>query len=147
MVEAALATARLLTGVSIRAAAVEDITLAQLRALTMVANRDRCNVAAVATGLGVHPSNATRIVDRLVRAGLLDRRIDPADRRHLALGLTERGHELVTAIDHRRRAEIVRILGHVPPDRLDAVGSALQAVAAAGRKDPAGVTDPPDEPA
>lgn len=150
VVEATLQLARVLTGVSLRAAAIADITLPQLRVLTMVASRDRMNVAAVATGLGVHPSNATRVVDRLVRAGLLARGDDPSDRRHLVLALTGPGRELVGDIDIRRREEIGRILGQIPS--LDGVGPALRAVAAAGGGIPAeaastlGWTGPGKEP-
>jgi DNA-binding MarR family transcriptional regulator len=59
--------------VAIRAqsvAAVDDVvTLPQLRVLVMVSSRGPLNLGAVAAGLGVHLSNATRAVDRMVRAG------------------------------------------------------------------------------
>src|SRR5690349_8976899 len=96
-IEAVMAAARVLVAVSAQSvAAIEDVvTLPQLRVLVMVASRTAPNLNAVANGLGVHPSNATRAVDRLVAAGLLDRRDDPTDRRNLVLELTESGRELV----------------------------------------------------
>ncbi len=44
-------------------------------------------------------SGATRFVDRLVGAGLVERRSCPTDRRVLQLALTERGREIQRAAD------------------------------------------------
>ena len=68
----------------------------------------------MARGLGVHPSNATRACDRLVAAGLLDRRDDPADRRNLQLQLTGRGQALVDEVMDRRRHAIAEVLARMP---------------------------------
>lgn len=89
--------ARALVAISVRSVvAVEDVvTPPQRRVLVMIASRGPLNLGAVARGLGVHPSNVTRACDRLVSAGLLDRRDDPADRRNLQLQLTDEGRRLV----------------------------------------------------
>ncbi len=88
----------------------EQITLPQLRVLIMIATRGALNIAAVADGLMVNPSNASRTCDRLVRSGLLDRQESAADRRNTTLSLTLRGTEVVGAIRERRRAAIERVL-------------------------------------
>ena len=107
-----LAASRVLIGVAARSlAAVEDtVTLTQVRALVIIASRGPLHLAALAEDMGVHPSNATRACDRLVAAGLLDRRDNPADRRHLLLTLTDAGRELVDGVMDRRRAAIGQIL-------------------------------------
>ena len=71
-VEAVVLATRLLVAISAQSvAAVDDVvTLPQLRVLVMVSSRGPLNLGAVAAGLGVHPSNATRAVDRMVGAGL-----------------------------------------------------------------------------
>lgn len=74
------------------------VTLPQLRLLVMVSSRGPLNLGAVAAGLGVHPSNATRAVDRMVGAGLLSRSDDPTDRRNLVLELTPAGQALVDQV-------------------------------------------------
>jgi DNA-binding MarR family transcriptional regulator len=89
-VEAVMAAARALVGIS--AASIADVdkivTVPQLRVLMMIATRGPMNLGSVADGLGVSAPNASRICDRLLRAGLLNRREDPADRRSVALSLT-----------------------------------------------------------
>lgn len=115
-VEATMLAARALVAISAQSvAAVEDlVTPPQLRVLVMIASRGPLNLGAVARGLGVHPSNATRACDRLVLAGLLDRRDDPADRRNLQLQLTENGRRLVDEVMDRRRHAIADVLERMP---------------------------------
>lgn len=133
-VEAVMAAARVLVAVSARSvAAVDDVvTLPQLRVLVMVASRGALNLAAVAAGLGVHPSNATRAVERLVVAGLLDRRDDPQDRRNLVLELAPAGRALVDRVMDDRRVAIAQILERMPAGRRRALVPVLRSFAAAG---------------
>ncbi|MBP2366251.1 MarR family winged helix-turn-helix transcriptional regulator [Pseudonocardia parietis] len=134
LVEVVLAAARLLVGISAQSvAAIDDVvTLPQLRVLMMVDNHGPLNLSAVAAGLGVHRSNGTRVVDRLVNAGLLDRRDDPADRRNLVLELTPAGRELVDTIVSHRREAVVDLLRRMPQEQRAALGPALSSFAAAG---------------
>jgi DNA-binding MarR family transcriptional regulator len=133
-VDAVLAASRVLIGVAARSlAGVEDtVTLIQVRALVIIASRGPMHLAALADDMGVHPSNATRTCDRLVAAGLLDRRDNPADRRHLLLTLTAAGRELVDSVMRRRRAAIGQILKTMPPEHRAQLATVLSRFAAAG---------------
>lgn len=137
-VEAVLAATRVLVGVSAQSMArVEDeVTLPQFRVLVMVASRRGMNLGAVATALGVHPSNATRAVDRLVVAGLLLRSDDPTDRRNLQLELTDRGRALVERVMDDRRSAVVEILERMPASRRRALVPVLRSFAAAAGETP-----------
>lgn len=132
-VEAVMLAARALVAVTARSvAAVEEVvTLSQLRVLVMVASRGALNLGAVAAGLGVHPSNATRAVDRLVGAGLLERRDDPADRRNLILELSPQGRGLVERVMADRRSAIADIVQRMPVKRRRALVPVLGSFAAA----------------
>lgn len=137
-VDAVMLAARVLVAVSAQSvSAVEDqVTLAQLRVLVMVASGAALNLGAVAKGLGVHASNATRAVDRLVTAGLLHRSDDPSDRRNLVLTLTEAGTALVDEVMDHRRAAIARILARMPASRRRALVPVLRSFADAGGETP-----------
>lgn len=138
-VEAVMLAARVLVAVSAQSVAALDdsVTLPQLRVLVMVASRGPLNLGAVARGLGVHPSNATRVCERLVVAGLLDRRDDPVDRRNLALDLTSQGRDLVDRVMDHRRVAIAEILGRMPASRRRALVPVLRSFATAGGEVPA----------
>lgn len=102
----------------------------------MVHTRGPLNLAAVAAGLAVNPSNASRTCDRLIQAGLLDRRESPVDRRNITLTLTPAGKRLVDKLTKRRRGEIERVLRTMSPAERSAVGAAMAAFAsAAGEPD------------
>ncbi len=133
-VEAVLAASRVLIGVAARSLApVEDtVTLTQFRALVIIASRGPLHLAALADAMQVHPSNATRTCDRLVAAGLADRRDNPADRRHLLLTLTCAGRELVDGVMHRRRVAIGQILRGMPTGDRTHLAVVLTQFAAAG---------------
>lgn len=133
-VEAVMHAARVLVAVSAQSVAGIDeiVSLPQLRVLVMVSSKGALNLGGVAAGLGVHPSNATRLVERLVVAGLLDRRTDPADRRTLVLELTSEGQALVDRVMDDRRSVISRILDRMPARTRRAMVPVLRSFAAAG---------------
>jgi len=92
------------------AVADAKVTLPQLRVLVMVEDGAPLNMSAVAEGLGVNPSNASRTCDRLVRSGLLDRREDPDDRRNVVLSLTPAGRRVVRSMLGQRRTIFQQVL-------------------------------------
>jgi DNA-binding MarR family transcriptional regulator len=92
------------------AQAGDVVTLPQLRTLALIQTRPGVNARDIAAALDVHPSNATRRLDRLVQARLLERREAHDDRRSLALSLTSRGTSLVESVLAHRRTGCLRIL-------------------------------------
>jgi DNA-binding MarR family transcriptional regulator len=82
--------------------AVVDVTLGQLRVLALLEDAGPMNLSAVAQGLAVDPSSASRTCDRLVRRGLVDRREDPGDRRNVVLTVTVAGRRILAARLGRR---------------------------------------------
>ena len=65
------------------------VTGPQLRLLRVIERHPGTTQIAVANLLDVEPITAGRMVDRLVRAGLVERRADPSDRRAWRLHLTD----------------------------------------------------------
>jgi DNA-binding MarR family transcriptional regulator len=115
--EAVLRAARVIAGIVAEsiAATGDAVTMPQFRALVLVATRAGINAGGIATALDIHPSNATRLLDRLVQAGLLDRRDSPVDRRHVELTLTREGMRLVEAVMAHRRSAFARVLQAMKP--------------------------------
>ncbi|MBT2273569.1 MarR family winged helix-turn-helix transcriptional regulator [Rhodococcus qingshengii] len=132
-VEAALWASRALVGIAAAsvAEAEELVTVPHLRILVLVDTRGPVNLAAVAEALQVHPSNASRAVDRLIKAGLLDRRDAPEDRRHLTLTLTPPGQELVDRVNTHRRDAISAVLARMTNDDRNALAYTMRRFAAA----------------
>lgn len=79
---------------------------AQLSALGVIIYLKASTLSALAAAERVSTATASRIVDSLVRDGLVERVADPADRRAVRLSATQKGREvIVTACD--RRAEML----------------------------------------
>jgi DNA-binding MarR family transcriptional regulator len=125
---AALMTAsRAFVGITARslAAVDEDVTLPQFRALMVLATRGPQRPADISAELNVVPSTGSRMVERLVRKGLLRRTRTPADRRVVRLRLTPAGRELVEDLVRRRRAELAEIVDRTADHWQPAVTAAL----------------------
>jgi DNA-binding MarR family transcriptional regulator len=141
--DAVLTASRLLMSVSARSvAAVDDtITLPQFRLLVVLHARGPVKLTAIAEALAVNPSTATRMVDRLVGAGLVSRAANPASRRELIVDLTDTGRTAVREVMRRRRAQISRIVARMAPTARRNLVRALTAFAAAGDTDPREASD------
>ena len=137
-IDAVMRASRVLVSVVARSLAeVEDVvTLPQFRVLVMIAGHGPQNLGSVAAALGVHPSNATRLCERLVVAGLVDRADDPQDRRFLRLVLTDEGHRLVETVMQHRRTAIAQVMSRMSASRRRTVSAALEAFATAAGEVP-----------
>jgi DNA-binding MarR family transcriptional regulator len=117
----------------------------QLRVLTIVAGNGHTNMNRLAEALGVVPSSASRLCDRLEATGLLRRAPDPRDRREVRLVLTPAARRMLDELRERRRTALAEVLARMTPagrqelvralaafDAAFEVGAAEQADAAAG---------------
>lgn len=124
-----LETTKLLTAVAAHSLASLHSTMSvpQLRVLVMVDARGPMNLTAVAEGLGVNASNASRACDRLVSSGLLARRTDERDRRSIVLSLTTKGQRLVDTVMRQRRAMLEQIVEKMDAEQQGQLTSGLAA--------------------
>ena len=72
-----------------------DTTIAQYRALVVLASRGPQRMSDLAAALDVTPSTAGRMCDRLLRKGLIRRHRARADRRAVQVSVTASGREVV----------------------------------------------------
>lgn len=116
---AVLTASRLLLAVSARSLAEveERLTLPQFRMLVVLSTRGATKLVVLAELLQVAPSTAMRMVDRLIAAGLADRRINPDNRRETRLTLTEEGRRVVGRVMARRREEVTGIVRRLAPEQ------------------------------
>jgi DNA-binding MarR family transcriptional regulator len=137
-VDAVLTASRSLIAVATRSlgAAAEEVTIAQYRALVVLASRGTQRMADLAAALDVAPSTAGRMCDRLVRRGLIRRHRARTDRRAVLVSVTPAGRLVVDQATARRRALIGEILGRLPVSRQHAVAGALAAFADAAGEIP-----------
>jgi len=137
--DALLTASRLLVALSARSIAQVDetITIPQFRTLVILSARGPINVTTLAGLLHVQRSTTGRMVERLVAAGLINRRPHPGSRRDLVVELTPRGQEIVRAVTARRREGIARVVHDMPHRERYGLVRTLTAFTTAGGEPPA----------
>ena len=85
-------------------------------------------ISALAHDLDVTPAAAGQAVDRLVRAGMVDRRTDPTDRRAFVISIAKKGRAHLSQYQRRCRELSAELLADVPPADIAAFDRVLSAV-------------------
>lgn len=120
------------------------LTMSQLRVLYMLQAAPGTPAGAVAAQLKVRPSTATGIVDRLVRQKLVRRERDDVDRRRVRISLTDKGREVITELDARKRAVIWRIFRNFSDKELSEIERAFTLLTAEAERQGVLAPWPPD---
>jgi len=102
-----------------------DITMRQAKALHVIAADPGIGVTALATRLGVGLSTTSGSIDRLAEMGLIDRRHDDHDRRHVVLTLTEDGRAVVDRFRDLGVSILREHLQHLRPAELAGLQTGL----------------------
>lgn len=119
-----------LDALRLRAWEEHGLTLAQLRVLFLLRAHPDAATNALATHLGVTMPTVSGLVDKLARAGLVERGQRAEDRRVVPLRLTPAGDALVGEIRHDNRAYLAWLADQLGDD-LAPVTAALERLAGA----------------
>lgn len=85
-------------------------------------------VTAVGDRLQVPPPQMTRVVDRLVTAGLVQRHTDPSDRRTVNLVLTDRGTTAMKEHEAAIRDSVAEALSCLTDEELRQLSASLKSL-------------------
>jgi DNA-binding MarR family transcriptional regulator len=110
---------------------IGDLSVVQLRALTVLHRHGQANLGELAGEMGVTVSTTSRLVDRLVSAGLVDRRVAEHTRREIALRLTRQGQAALRRYDNFRLASLHECLDAMTEEQREVACAGLRAFGAA----------------
>ena len=109
-----------------------SLTLAQLKAIYLVATAGPTRMSDLAARLGTAPSTVSGLVDRLVQLGLIDRSEDPADRRQVLVRATPTAVEQVQAMSELSRDRMRLMLTRLhTTEEIETIERALRLMTAA----------------
>jgi DNA-binding MarR family transcriptional regulator len=109
-----------------------SLTLAQLKAIYLVATGGPIRMGDLAEQMRTAPSTASGLVDRLVQLGLLDRFEDPANRRQVLVRATPTATQQVQAMSELNRDRLRQLLSHMKTtDEIETIERALRLMTAA----------------
>lgn len=103
-----------------------NLTLAQLKAVYLVAATGPIRMSTLAVRLGTAISTTSGVVDRLVQGGLLERTEDPADRRQVLVGATPTALRQLEDLSELGRDRMRELLNRI--SRLDDIETVERAV-------------------
>ena len=120
---------------SAREQATPRLSGPQLNALIVVEREEGINLRGLAAQMKMILSSASRLCDRLVASGLVERVPGRADRREIALYLTPSSRQLLDDLRAARRAILGAVLDRMSPGGRAALIRGLTEFAAAAAED------------
>lgn len=107
------------------------VTMAQCHALLEIGTREEISIVELAGMLGVDTSTLSRTVDNMVKGGLVNRLVNPQDRRYVSLLLTERGKAAFHTIETSFNIYLARVFSFIPTEKHGQIVDSLTTLAEA----------------
>jgi DNA-binding MarR family transcriptional regulator len=102
------------------------VTGGQVSLLFQISRHRGIGVRGLAALERMSPAAMSGYVDRLERAGLVQRTPDSKDRRRHGLSVTAEGERVLRSVKSRRTAWLAARLEHLSPEELDAIDAAVE---------------------
>nr|WP_202447810.1 MarR family transcriptional regulator [Streptomyces sp. SID5468] len=111
-------------------ASTAPTSASQLRVLHILEHHDGINLRTLAEHLASTPPSTSRLCDRLVAAGFVERVTSPEQRREVRLHLSGRGRAFLADLRVRREKELRKVLADMPAAKRVALLEGLEAFCA-----------------
>ncbi|WP_459754933.1 MarR family winged helix-turn-helix transcriptional regulator [Streptomyces sennicomposti] len=108
-------------------ASTAPASASQMRVLLTLEHQDGINLRTLSDALASTPPSTSRLCDRLVAAGLVERVVSAADRREVRLHLSTRGRAFLDDLRARREQEVQAVLALMPAAKRTALLEGLDA--------------------
>ncbi|HWY27786.1 MAG TPA: MarR family transcriptional regulator [Candidatus Sulfotelmatobacter sp.] len=97
---------------------------AQASALSMVVFNGPISLNALAEAEQVRPPTMSRVVEALVKGGLVRREVNRDDRRSVIISSTDRGKRVIHEGRSRREKRLIKLLSQLDRDEITCLGEA-----------------------
>lgn len=104
------------------------VSLPQCHAILEIGDLGRTTISNLAKILRLDKSTLSRTIDGLVKINLVERVINPRDRRYMEVALTESGNDVLNSINELCDAFYSKLLDKIPPAKVDHVMEAVSLV-------------------
>lgn len=97
------------------------VTLAQCHIILEIGNTGEASVIDLAAVLGLDSSTLSRHINGMVNLGIVDRVLNPKDRRYVSITLTEQGRKVYESIENICNEKYAKIFDLIPPEKHEQV--------------------------
>ncbi|QHA02430.1 MarR family transcriptional regulator [Streptomyces broussonetiae] len=108
-------------------ASTAPASASQMRVLLTLEHQDGINLRTLCDALSSAPPATSRLCDRLVAAGFVERAVGEEDRREVRLHLSNRGRAFLDELRARREQELQAVLSLMPAGKRAALLEGLEA--------------------
>jgi len=112
-------------------AEAHGLTFGQIKALAYLHQNGRRTVGEVAEGLGLAMPTASELVDKLAERGLLEREVNPSNRRQVHVWLAEEAMAYGREVQALRRSQVRRAFAELQPSERAVLVRGLRALSEA----------------
>ena len=102
-----------------------SITMAQCHALIEIGRAKSMSLMDLSNCLGLDSSTLSRTVNHLVNSEMVNREIDPSDRRFITISLTHTGQQVFNGIETGMNVYYEQVLQAIPSEKRDTVLTGL----------------------
>jgi MarR family transcriptional regulator, organic hydroperoxide resistance regulator len=126
-----IAARRLNRAADLRLKAEAGVSAAQAAVMFLLLRRGERRMGAISEVLSLNPPAVTGLVDRMVKARLVKKKTDPADRRSAVVALTDSGRDAAERADAILKDMNAALEDTLGEDAADALHDALTHIATA----------------
>lgn len=103
-----------------------ELRLAEFRSLAFINRTGGCSLSEVGEHIGLEAPTASKLVDNLVKRGLIRRQEDPDDRRRVRLQISPKGKRSIDIAFEHTRKFLARRLAHLTEKEREDVTKATE---------------------
>jgi DNA-binding MarR family transcriptional regulator len=93
------------------------VTVAQCHIIVEIGNTGETSVIDLATILGLDTSTLSRHINGMVNVGLVNRVLNPKDRRYVSITLTEQGQKVYQSIEDICNSQYTKVFEFIPQEK------------------------------
>ncbi|GCE11901.1 MarR family winged helix-turn-helix transcriptional regulator [Tengunoibacter tsumagoiensis] len=105
-----------------------EVSMAQVKVLFVLYHKGASTISAIAENLEIGLPTASHLVERLVRANLVQRSEGPTDRRQILASLTPQGELLIGQLQYERQEQLRQWVAQLTGEERQALATGLQAL-------------------
>jgi len=103
-----------------------NLSIPQFRSLRFIQRNPDTSLSDLANHLGLTLPSVSKLVDGLVKKGLISRQESTADRRRLTLVLTQSGEAIINSARANAQVNIAKILSNLSNEELNTIHRTLE---------------------